>query len=83
MRSPKAREFVNLVQSFCVGLGVRVRDRDWDRDRDRDRDRVRVRVKEAIAAGTIRITKEHTSTNLADILTKANMLKQLCEYILH
>ena len=44
------------------------------------------RVREAIAAGTIRITKEHTSTNLADILTKllpADTLKKLCERILH
>ena len=44
------------------------------------------RVREAIAAGTIRITKEHTSTNLADILTKllpSPTLKQLCMRILH
>ncbi len=43
------------------------------------------RVREAIAAGTIRITKEHMSTNLADILTKLlpnPTLKALCEKIL-
>ena len=28
------------------------------------------RVREAIAAGTIRVTKENTQTNVADILTK-------------
>jgi hypothetical protein len=42
-------------------------------------------VREAIAAGTMRVTKEHTSTNLADILTKllpGPRLKELCEKIL-
>lgn len=44
------------------------------------------RVREALAAGTIRITKEHTSTNVADILTKLlpnPTLKLLCERILY
>jgi hypothetical protein len=44
------------------------------------------RVREAIAAGTIRISKEHTSTNVADIFTKllpSPTLHTLCQKILH
>ena len=43
------------------------------------------KVREAVAAGTIRIAKEHTDTNLADLLTKplpAVKRKALLEYIL-
>jgi hypothetical protein len=44
------------------------------------------RVREACAAGTIRITKEHTKTNLADILTKnlpGPQLHELSGHILY
>ncbi|MGH7974026.1 MAG: Ty1/Copia family ribonuclease HI [bacterium] len=43
------------------------------------------RVREAVAANMLRIAKEDTSTNLADLLTKSlpgPRLKQLCERIL-
>jgi hypothetical protein len=43
------------------------------------------RVREAIAAGTIRVAKEGTQTNLADILTKpmpGPKMKELLEHIL-
>jgi len=43
------------------------------------------RVQEAIAAGTIKVSKEHMSTNLADILTKSlagPRLRELVQYIL-
>ena len=43
------------------------------------------RVREAIAAGTIKVAKENTQTNLADILTKlmpGNKMKELLENIL-
>lgn len=44
------------------------------------------RVREAVAAGTIRIAKEPTETNLADMLTKSlpgPRLKNLCKEILY
>jgi hypothetical protein len=44
------------------------------------------RVREAIAAGTIRIAKEDSSTNIADMLTKpvsAVRLKELCSFCLY
>jgi hypothetical protein len=43
------------------------------------------RVREAIAAGTIKVAKENTQTNLADILTKlmsGPKMKELLENIL-
>ena len=43
------------------------------------------RVREAIAAGTIKVAKENTQTNLADILTKlmpGSKMKELLEHIL-
>ncbi|MGH7955275.1 MAG: Ty1/Copia family ribonuclease HI, partial [Gloeomargaritales cyanobacterium] len=43
------------------------------------------RVREAVAANMLRIAKEDTSTNLADLLTKSlpgPRLKQVCERIL-
>ena len=44
------------------------------------------RVREAVAAGTIHITKEPTPTNLADMLTKplsGPRLRQLCQIVLY
>ncbi len=44
------------------------------------------RVREAIAAGAIRIAKEDSSTNIADMLTKpasAVRLKELCSFCLY
>ncbi len=44
------------------------------------------RVREAIATGTMHITKEHTDTNLADILTKilpGPRLHSLCGHIFY
>lgn len=44
------------------------------------------RVREAVAAGTVRIAKEPTATNLADMLTKSlpgPRLKTLCRSILY
>jgi hypothetical protein len=43
------------------------------------------RVREAVAAGTVQITKVHTTNNLADVLTKplaAALLKPLIQKIL-